>query len=205
MILSNFPTTHIKPKYWIFLSKYLYICNTPQLFSTVSCPIGYQYIGLPNSHKCKPSTDKIPSQQFKREDIFHFVDGLEVTFLDAELRYQPRWWLRASGSVVWCFRCLVTVYAMSCHYRCCYIFTTTGVIFLIIAKSPTTHIKPKDWILLSKSLYIRNTPQLFSTVSSPIGDQYMSAPNSHKCKPSTDKIPSQQFRREEVFHLVAGL
>ena len=143
-------------------------------------------MGAPNSHKCKPSTVEILIQKSKRYEIFHLVAGLEVTFLVDVLRYQPQWWLVSRGSVACCHRCLVPVSSIPCHYRCRYIVTTTDANVLNLIKSPTTQIKPKDWISLSKSLYIHNTFQLFSTVSSPIGDQYMGAPNSHKCKPSTD-------------------
>ena len=128
-----------------------------------------------------------------------------MTFLGAELRYQLWWWFGASGSVPCCCHYLVPVLSMSCHYRCHYFVTTTGVVVLILSKFPTTQIKPKYWILLCNSLYISNTPQLFSTVSSPIIDQYISATNSHKCKPSTDKIPSQKYQRKDIFNLVDGL
>ena len=96
---------------------------------------------------------------------------------------------------MWCHHCYVSVSSISCHSCCCYIFTTTNVIVLILTKLETTQIKPKDWILLSKSLFNWNTPQLFSMVSSLIGDQYKGATNSHKCKPPTDKIPSQKYKR----------
>ena len=46
-------------------------------------------MGVPNSHKFKPSIYEIPSQQYKRKEIFHLVDVLEVTFLGAEIKYQP--------------------------------------------------------------------------------------------------------------------
>ena len=42
-------------------------------------------MGTPNRHKCKPSTEKIPNKQYRRKEIFHFVAGLEGTFLGAEL------------------------------------------------------------------------------------------------------------------------
>ena len=131
VILTISKTTQIElePKNWSFLGKSLYIRNTPQLFSMVSIPIVDHYMCVPNIHKCKLSTDKILSQQSKRYKIFQLVAGLEVTFLYAELRYQPWWWLGATGSVELCHHCIVPVLLISCHYRCRYLVTTTGVVF----------------------------------------------------------------------------
>ena len=57
--------------------------------------------------------------------------------------YQPLLWLKASGSVASCFHCLVYVYLMSCHYCCCYRFTNTGAVVMIIIKLLTKQTKPK--------------------------------------------------------------
>ena len=148
---------------------------------------------------------KILSQWSKRKEIFPLMAGLEVTFLGADLNYQPLWWLGVISSIACCRNCLAPFSSMSCHYQCCYIVPTTGDVVLILAKSQTTQIKIKDWIFLGNSLHILNTPQLFSMVSSPIVYQYMDMPNSHKFKLSTDEIPSQQSKRKEIFHLASGL
>ena len=123
MILSKTTTTQIEPKNWILFSKSLYIQNTPQLFLMVSIPTKERYMGVPNSHKCKPSIDEIPSQKSNRWETFHLVAGLEVTFLGAELRYQARCSLKTSISVA-CYRpFLVPVSSISSHYQCCYLLS----------------------------------------------------------------------------------
>ena len=55
--------------------------------------------------------------------MFHLVDGLEVTFLAAQLRCQPLWWLGASGSGFCYCPCLSLFSTMSSHYRCCYLLS----------------------------------------------------------------------------------
>ena len=180
MVLTISQTTQIelKPKDWIFLGKYLYIWNTPQLFSTVSRPNKVRYMGAPNGHKCKPSTGKIPSQQSRRWDIFHFVAGLDVTFLGDKLNYQPKWLLRANGSVAW-YRPVLSLLSFSCLVNFLLLpvllslVTPTSFVVSVLTILQTTYIKlePNYWIFLGKYLYIRNTPQNSSTVSSPIGEK----------------------------------
>ena len=65
------------------------------------------------------------------------MDGLEGTFLCAELRYQTWRRLRESGSIACCCYCrhfLVPVLSMSCRYQCCYLISTNSVIVSIISK-----------------------------------------------------------------------
>ena len=175
LILTKYPTTQSEPKYWIFLSKSLYIQNTPQLFQLYLFQLEISRWACSTVTSVNSQQKKYQVNNPKGKKYFtYIVDGLEVTFLGAEIRYQPRWWIRESGSVACCRQCcycLVPLSSMSCHDRCHFLVTTTDVVVSILNKLPTTHIKPKDWIFLSKSLYIQNTTQLFSTVSSPIGYQ----------------------------------
>ena len=78
-----------------------------------------------------------------------------------------------------------------------YIVTPIIAVLLMLPILQTTQIKlkPKYCIFLVKSLYIQFTHQLLSTVSRPNNVRYTSAPNSHKCKPSKDEIPSQRSKR----------
>ena len=56
------------------------------------------------------------------------MDVLEDTFVGAELRYQLRRWLGASGSVACCCRCIVPVSPMSFHCQCLFLVNSTGVV-----------------------------------------------------------------------------
>ena len=79
-----------------------------------------------------------------------------------------------------------------------HILTTSIVIqrwiCCVLSMLQTTQIElgPKDFMLLANYLGIQFTPQLFLTVSIMNNIMQTRAPNSHKCKPSLDKIQSQQ-------------
>ena len=64
----------------------------------------------------------------------------------------------------------------------------------IVSSQP--HRSNQEIVLMGKFLYIQSTPQLFSSVSIPNKGRQTSAPNSHTCRPSTDKIPSQKYNRK---------